>query len=309
LQTQRRFWKGFQQYNVVSFVVSSCIILALFLYFADVAPSAKVEDAYTQRVVQPLCVHPVALERAPSRKLSTLAAHLQPTASKLDVALAGTQRTRRSDADLYLSYTSQRCIARDTSQSDQNANIAHKMLIAANAPVVPSAPDGPKAPVQQAKPTIRFVPQKWTIPFELLLPTPDNSLDMAGSSTPLSANMLQGSADNIFPYGQCTWWANQRYRQLHGSFVPWRNNANASQWVTRALESSWQVSGIPTVGSIMVLQPYVDGAYGFGHVGVVEQILTNGRVIASSMNWGNHPDMVTQATYVPGPGVSFLSSF
>jgi surface antigen len=218
------------------------------------------------------------------------------------------QRTRRSDADLYLSYTSQRCIARDASQSDQNADTAHKMLIAVNAPVVPTAPDGPKASAQQAKPTIHFVPQKWTIPFELLLPAPDNSLDMAGSSTPLSASMLQGSADNSFPYGQCTWWANQRYHQLHGRFVPWRNNANASQWVTRALESSWQVSDIPTVGSIMVLQPYVDGAYGFGHVGVVEQILTNGRVIASSMNWGNHPGMVTQVPYTLGPGVSFLSS-
>ena len=123
---------------------------------------------------------------------------------------------------------------------------------------------------------------------------------------PLSASMLRGSAGNVFPYGQCTWWANQRFYQLSGSFVPWSTHANAFQWVNRAIDYGWHVSGIPIVGSIIVLQPYVDGAYGLGHVGVVEHILTDGNVVASSMNWGSHPSMVTDATYMLGPGVSFI---
>src|SRR5262249_36619444 len=144
-------------------------------------------------------------------------------------------------------------------------------------------------------------------PFKPLLSASHGLLGVAERSMSLSASMLQGSANNVFPYGQCTWWANQRYYQLHGSFVPWRTNANAFQWVDRALEYGWHVSGVPTVGSIIVLQPYVDGAYGLGHVGVVEQILPRGRVIASSMNWGSYPSMVTENTYVLGSGVSFIN--
>jgi surface antigen len=155
---------------------------------------------------------------------------------------------------------------------------------------------------------IHFVSQKLTRPFKPLLFASHGFLDVAGRSMPLSASMLRGSAGNVFPYGQCTWWANQRYHQLYGSFVPWRTKANAFQWVNRAVEAGWHVSGTPIVGSIMVLQPNVGGAYGLGHVGVVERVLTDGRVIASSMNWGNHPNMITQDTYVPGPGVSFINA-
>jgi len=245
----------------------------------------------------------------PSKKLSTLPGHAQPTSIKPDVApIERKQRIQQSDADLNLPYASQDCIPRDASHSDQKADTAHKMSIAGNAPVVPAAPDGTQASARPAIPAIHFVAQKRTTPSEPLPSTSHSSPHVTERGMPLSASMLQGSADNIFPYGQCTWWANQRYHQLHGSFVPWRTNANAFQWVARAAESGWRVSGTPTVGSIMVLQPGVKGAYGLGHVGVVEQILTDGRVIASSMNWGNHPDAVTQATYAPGSGVSFVSS-
>src|SRR5947209_13826819 len=108
---------------------------------------------------------------------------------------------------------------------------------------------------------------------------------------------------NVFPYGQCTWWANQRYFQLHGVFVPWRTMANAWQWKYRAYQFHWRVSTRPTVGSIMVLQPWTEGAYGFGHVAVVERVLRNGHVIASSMNWGARPWRVTYWRFAPGRGV------
>jgi len=111
---------------------------------------------------------------------------------------------------------------------------------------------------------------------------------------------------NPFPYPQCTWWADERYHQLHGVYVPWTTNANAWQWTARAYEFGWHVSGRPTVGSIIDLQPWVQGAYSSGHVGVVEQVLRNGHVIASSMNWGSNPYAVSYTEFAPGAGVTFI---
>jgi surface antigen len=123
-------------------------------------------------------------------------------------------------------------------------------------------------------------------------------------SQPAQAGMT--GYGNPFPYPACTWWADQRYYQIHGIYVPWSNGANAWQWSSRAAEYGWRVSGTPMVGSIMVLQPYVDGAEGYGHVAYVEQILNNNRVIASSMNWGANPYTVTQGVFSSGGGVTFI---
>lgn len=120
-------------------------------------------------------------------------------------------------------------------------------------------------------------------------------------------NFARVSGQNPFPYGQCTWWADQRYYQLHGVFVPWHTNANAWQWATRAYQFGWSVSVVPHVGDIMVLQPGIQGAYYMGHVAVVEQVLSSGRFVASSMNWGANRWSVTDTQFYAGPGVSFLS--
>lgn len=114
-------------------------------------------------------------------------------------------------------------------------------------------------------------------------------------------------ARNFFPFGACTWWADQRYFQLHGVFVPWKIQANAWQWVARAYQFGWRVSSAPSPGAIVVLQPWVEGAYSLGHVAVVERILKNGHVIASNMSWGRYPWRITYVQFAPGPGVRFLS--
>lgn len=128
----------------------------------------------------------------------------------------------------------------------------------------------------------------------------------AHNSTAATAHTPVGSV-NVFPYGQCTWWANQRYFQLHGVFVPWRTQSDAWEWTARAYQFGWHVSSSPTVGSIIDLQPWVQGAYGLGHVALVERVLSNGHVIASTMNWGVYPWQVTYVQFTPGPGVTFLS--
>lgn len=112
---------------------------------------------------------------------------------------------------------------------------------------------------------------------------------------------------NVFPYGSCTWWANQRYFQLHGVYVPWRTQANAWQWTARAYQFGWRVSSSPRAGAIIDLQPWVQGAYGLGHVAVVERVLSNGHVIASTMSWGGNPWQVRYVEFAPAPGVTFIS--
>ena len=112
---------------------------------------------------------------------------------------------------------------------------------------------------------------------------------------------------NVFPYPACTWWANQRYAQWHGYYVPWTTNSMAWQWKDRARDFGWQVSTRPRVGSIIDLQPWVQGAYGAGHVALVERVLGNGHVIASNMSWGANPYAVVYWEFAPGPGVTFIS--
>jgi surface antigen len=128
-----------------------------------------------------------------------------------------------------------------------------------------------------------------------------NSVTSASSTNPPVGTV------NVFPYGQCTWWADQRYLQLHGVYVPWRTQSDAWEWTARAYQFGWQVSSLPTVGSIIDLQPWVEGAYGLGHVAVVEQVLGNGQVIASTTNWGAYPWQVTYVQFTPGSGVTFIS--
>lgn len=113
---------------------------------------------------------------------------------------------------------------------------------------------------------------------------------------------------NPYPYAQCTYWASQRYFQVHGFFVPWTSNSDAWLWTTRAREYHWRVSSVPTVGSIMDLQPWVQGAFNLGHVAYVERVLPNGHVIASNMNWAGSGGHVVNVEFAPGRGVTFLSA-
>ena len=125
----------------------------------------------------------------------------------------------------------------------------------------------------------------------------------ASKNTP---NMPPTGAYNWFPYPWCTWWADQRYHQIHGVYVPWRTNSNAWQWTARAYQFGWQVSSRASYGAIINLQPWVQGAYGLGHVAVVERVYSDGSVLASNTSWGSNPYQVTYVHFYPGSGVTFI---
>jgi LysM repeat protein len=124
---------------------------------------------------------------------------------------------------------------------------------------------------------------------------------------PVNLNLPLIGTGDYFPYGQCTWWASYRYFQLYGIYVPWATQADAWEWTARAQDFHWHISSTPSKGAIINLQPWVEGAYGLGHVAVVEQVLKNGDVIASNMNWGAYYWEVTYVEFTPGPGVTFIT--
>lgn len=142
-----------------------------------------------------------------------------------------------------------------------------------------------------------------------------NNVPQASAHVAVSAHIAASTSTrqpakgqkNPFPYGSCTWWAAQRYHQLTGIYVPWQTQANAWQWTARARQFHWNISSSPSKGAIINLQPWVQGAYGYGHVAVVEQVLGNGHVIASNMSWGANPWRVVDVQFSPGRGVTFLS--
>ena len=134
------------------------------------------------------------------------------------------------------------------------------------------------------------------------------------SGTPNAAT----GTDNPFPPGQCTWWADERYQQLTGYYVPAGQYFNglhfgdAHEWYGAAMAAGWETSSFPpsSVPSIIVLQPGVQLADPmYGHVGVVEKVNPDGSVLTSDLNWGPTyaaKTQVTNVTFKLGPGVDFI---
>ena len=132
---------------------------------------------------------------------------------------------------------------------------------------------------------------------------PGNTQTYTGLPTPPAGT----SNYDGFTYGQCTYWADFRYHELTGYWVPW--GGDAYQWAYGAGASGWIVSSTPHVPSIIVLQPGVQGAGYFGHVAVVERINSDGSVYVSTWNWytaGGGWARLSYWTFYPGPGVSFV---
>jgi surface antigen len=128
----------------------------------------------------------------------------------------------------------------------------------------------------------------------------------AGLPTP-PPSITGSSGYDSFTYGQCTYWADLRYHQLTGYWVPWGGDAYA--WAAGASASGWIVSRTPHVPSIIVLGPGVQGSGGYGHVAVVERINSDGSVYVSTWNWyagGGGWARTSYWTFNPGPGVTFV---
>ena len=128
-----------------------------------------------------------------------------------------------------------------------------------------------------------------------------------GNSGYNSVSVSTGSGSLNWPYGQCTYWANYRYQQLSGHYVNF--TGNAWQWYAGAIAAGWNVSDTPHSPSIIVLAPYnPQGSYGYGHVAVVEKIISSTEVLTSNMNWYANGGwgIVSDWNFTTGSGIHFI---
>jgi len=107
-----------------------------------------------------------------------------------------------------------------------------------------------------------------------------------------------------FSYGYCTYWANMRYHELTGMWVPWLGDAY--MWSYQASAYNWVVSDTPIVPSIIVLQPGVQGAGDLGHVAIVESINPDGSVNTSNYNWNAGWNVYQMVVFQQGAGTKFV---
>jgi surface antigen len=273
LQTQRRAWNMFQQRNVVSLVVSTCVVVAaLGLNILEKTQRVNIVEAQPAYICLPT----------------------DPTSQGIgnSTAVKGVVHPGISLGVLvHLStFVNPAVIPADQQCS---AGIQAKVVQSQG-----NVLNMPRTGAQRSTAS-PFVPTGKSVPTT----TATNGAQQA----PPGQDSGAIGWSNAFPFGECTWWADQRYYQLHRIFVPWRTDAFAANWVNQAHQFGWHISNVPIVGAILVLQPGIQGAYSAGHVGVVERLLGNGAVIASSMNWGVDPRVVTDHTFYPGPGVAFIN--
>jgi len=267
----------FQRYNVVSLVVSIYVVAALGLNIFEGTQRVNTVEAQSPSI----CSHTDPISDG-------IGSHTAVEGAIGPDGRPGASIDGPDIVDPAVRSADQQCIAGKKAKAAQNQD---KVL------------DIPDKRVQEHQTAVHFVPTEPTVPIAKAT----DVVQQASTSSHSTQNRAVAGSSNVFPFGQCTWWPDQRYYQLHGVFVPWRTGASAANWVDRARESGWHVSDTPAVGSIIVLQPGVQGAYSSGHVGVVEHLLNNGSVVASSMNWGSNPAAVTEYTFHPGPGVAFIS--
>lgn len=104
------------------------------------------------------------------------------------------------------------------------------------------------------------------------------------------------------PYncGSCTWWAWLNRQDLPSDL------GNAGEWDDNA-RGRWPVDTTPRVGDVVVFDPGVQGAGGWGHVAYVIEVSSPTSYRVSEMNWAGHWCQVTIRTPPPPePGVWFI---
>jgi surface antigen len=195
------------------------------------------------------------------------------------------------------------------SQNGNNGQIVD--ILYPNKPIKPEQPQQEQKP-QQPKPDQPQKPQQ---------PKPENPQqsqqpnmqcaarvsenDPCSKSTAKDQGKFGTQMNQPYPSGQCTEWADARYKELFG--VNGQLNGDARLWVSDARrKGNYQISAQPSVGAMVITQPGVLGAGSTGHVGVVEKVYKNGDVCVS--NW-NYPTP-WKTTYIKqkgqAPGVDYI---
>lgn len=119
--------------------------------------------------------------------------------------------------------------------------------------------------------------------------------------TTVSSN-FHSTSGNGYAYGYCTWYAFERRLQLGRPIGG--NWGNASTWAAYARASGFRVDNTPEVGAIL------QNGGGAGHVAIVEQVMSDGTIVLSEMNYAGGWGRVTKGrTITPGQYASSYYKF
>lgn len=115
------------------------------------------------------------------------------------------------------------------------------------------------------------------------------------AATPVAAPVTSASnGANYYDWGTCAWYVfEQRSQRGLGVGNTW---GNATNWAAGAQASGYSVSNSPSVGAIMQAPAYTNGAYGLGHVAIVESVNGDGSVTVSEMQFGGGLGQVSTRT-------------
>lgn len=115
------------------------------------------------------------------------------------------------------------------------------------------------------------------------------------AATPAAAPVTSASnGANYYDWGTCAWYVfEQRSQRGLGVGNTW---GNATNWAAGAQSAGYSVSNSPSVGAIMQAPAYTNGAYGLGHVAIVESVNGDGSVTVSEMQFGGGVGQVNTRT-------------
>ena len=109
---------------------------------------------------------------------------------------------------------------------------------------------------------------------------------------------------NLFPNGQCTWYAEQEAFNYTGRYINIWGDAHA--WADSASSSGWAVGTYPRIGSVIVFAAGWDGAGYYGHVAWVTRVYPAAHTVAlSEMNYLG-PGIVDSRTITNGFGNPYI---
>jgi len=116
--------------------------------------------------------------------------------------------------------------------------------------------------------------------------------------------------DPLNPYNkgfsdQCTWYAWERRHQV-GQDLPSAGWGDAKNWTGNAIVAGYPTGVTPRVGAVLVCQPGAcGGAYSFGHVAYVEQVVSPTSITISEENWAA-PCVIDVRALDVGAGMTFI---
>ena len=172
-------------------------------------------------------------------------------------------------------------------QIDMPASTTSQSIPSKSMPVAPTPTPIPPTPTPHSAPPAG--------PYSINTPPPGYSSFAVSEPSP---DPWAGS------FGQCTWWA--AYKRSDESFAGF---GDAWNWANAAQARGYTVTTTPADNATVVFAPGVEGASSLGHVSHVEQVLSDGWVLVSEMNfyWNGGGFARVDYRYVyAGDGVWFI---